>query len=102
MLKVVHHTSVSNENAAGGSLLDEIVRDGARAMLAAPPRRRRPDRLRRRPASPRSLTPHWTAPTTAPTASTPPTDSNQAPPAAYTPPSPARGPGRGVVRHTGA
>ena len=34
MLKVVHDASASNE-AAGGSLLDEIVRDGARAMLAA-------------------------------------------------------------------
>jgi putative transposase len=34
MLKVVQDTSVSNENAAGGSLLDEIVRDGARQMLA--------------------------------------------------------------------
>ena len=34
MLKVVHETEGSNENAAGGSLLDEIVRDGARAMLA--------------------------------------------------------------------
>ena len=34
MLKVVHEAGVSNENAAG-SLLDEIVRDGARAMLAA-------------------------------------------------------------------
>ena len=29
MLKVVHDASASNE-AAGGSLLDEIVRDGAR------------------------------------------------------------------------
>ena len=36
MLKVVHDADTSNENsAAGGSLLDEIVRDGARAMLAA-------------------------------------------------------------------
>jgi putative transposase len=36
MLKVVHDADASNENgAAGGSLLDEIVRDGARAMLAA-------------------------------------------------------------------
>ncbi len=37
MLKVVHDAEVSNENgpASGGSLLDEIVRDGARAMLAA-------------------------------------------------------------------
>jgi putative transposase len=36
MLKVVHDTEASNETgAAGGSLLDEIVRDGARAMLAA-------------------------------------------------------------------
>jgi putative transposase len=34
MLKVVHDAEVSNE-AAGGSLLDEIVRDGARQMLAA-------------------------------------------------------------------
>ncbi|MDF1489794.1 IS256 family transposase [Tessaracoccus caeni] len=34
MLKVVHDASASNE-AAGGSLLDEIVRDGARKMLAA-------------------------------------------------------------------
>src|SRR6478752_5269387 len=36
MLKVVHDADASNHNsAAGGSLLDEIVRDGARAMLAA-------------------------------------------------------------------
>jgi transposase-like protein len=36
MLKVVHEAEASNEaGAAGGSLLDEIVRDGARAMLAA-------------------------------------------------------------------
>ena len=36
MLKVVHDAVGSNENGAtGGSLLDEIVRDGARAMLAA-------------------------------------------------------------------
>ena len=36
MLTVVHDADVSNQNgAAGGSLLDEIVRDGARAMLAA-------------------------------------------------------------------
>ena len=35
MLKVVHETQGSNENTAGGSLLDEIVRDRARAMLAA-------------------------------------------------------------------
>jgi putative transposase len=36
MLKVVHDAVGSNENCtAGGSLLDEIVRDGARAMLAA-------------------------------------------------------------------
>jgi hypothetical protein len=35
MLKVVHDAVASNENGAtGGSLLDEIVRDGARAMLA--------------------------------------------------------------------
>jgi hypothetical protein len=36
MLKVVHDVDASNViGAAGGSLLDEIVRDGARAMLAA-------------------------------------------------------------------
>ena len=36
MLKVVRNADASNENsAAGGSLLDEIVREGARAMLAA-------------------------------------------------------------------
>ena len=35
MLKVVHDPEGSNENTAGGSLLDEIVRDGARQMLAA-------------------------------------------------------------------
>ncbi len=36
MLKVVHDADASNENGmAGGSLLDDIVRDGARAMLAA-------------------------------------------------------------------
>jgi Transposase, Mutator family len=35
MLKVVHDAEASNENTAGASLLDEIVRDGARAMLAA-------------------------------------------------------------------
>ena len=39
MLKVVHDAEASNENttddAAGESLLDEIVRDGARQMLAA-------------------------------------------------------------------
>jgi hypothetical protein len=36
MLKVVHDAVGSNENGtAGGSLLDEIVRDGARAMFAA-------------------------------------------------------------------
>ena len=35
LLKVVHDAEASNENAAGASLLDEIVRDGARAMLAA-------------------------------------------------------------------
>jgi putative transposase len=36
MLKVVHDADASNHNKpAGGSLLDEIVRDGARAMLAA-------------------------------------------------------------------
>jgi len=36
MLKVVNEVAVSSDNAAAsGSLLDEIVRDGARAMLAA-------------------------------------------------------------------
>ena len=37
MLKVVHEEDESNDggDAAGGSLLDEIVRDGARQMLAA-------------------------------------------------------------------
>src|SRR6202048_4019761 len=36
MLKVVRDADASNENGtSGGSLLDEIVRDGARAMLAA-------------------------------------------------------------------
>jgi hypothetical protein len=35
MLKVVHDAEASKENAAGGPLLDEIVRDGARQMLAA-------------------------------------------------------------------
>src|ERR1700731_2238134 len=36
MLTVVHDRESSNENGtAGGSLLDEIVRDGARQMLAA-------------------------------------------------------------------
>jgi hypothetical protein len=34
MLKVVHDVEASHESA-GGSLLDEIVRDGARQMLAA-------------------------------------------------------------------
>jgi putative transposase len=34
MLKVVHDVEASNE-PAGGSLIDEIVRDGARQMLAA-------------------------------------------------------------------
>jgi putative transposase len=34
MLKVVHDVEASNE-PAGGLLLDEIVRDGARQMLAA-------------------------------------------------------------------
>ena len=34
MLKVVQDADVSNETA-GGSMLDEIVRDGARQMLAA-------------------------------------------------------------------
>lgn len=36
MLKVVHDVEAANE-PAGGSLLDEIVRDGARAMLAVAP-----------------------------------------------------------------
>jgi transposase-like protein len=38
MLKVVHEESKANENApagVGGSLLDELARDGARQMLAA-------------------------------------------------------------------
>jgi putative transposase len=35
MLKVVHEETESNEDAAGSSLLDVIVRDGARQMLAA-------------------------------------------------------------------
>jgi transposase-like protein len=36
MLKVVHDAQVSNDNgAAGRSLLDEIVRDGAQSMLVA-------------------------------------------------------------------
>ncbi len=36
MLTVVHDSESSNEDAgAGRSLLDEIVRDGARQMLAA-------------------------------------------------------------------
>ena len=35
MLKVVHDVEASNGNTVGGSLLDEIVRDGARQMLAA-------------------------------------------------------------------
>src|SRR6478736_4619658 len=35
MLTVVHDTDSSNESDAGRSLLDEIVRDGARQMLAA-------------------------------------------------------------------
>jgi putative transposase len=36
MLTVVHDAESSNDNAgAGRSLLDEIVRDGARQMLAA-------------------------------------------------------------------
>lgn len=34
MLKVVHDIETPKENAAGGSLLDEIARDGARQMLA--------------------------------------------------------------------
>src|ERR1700747_3092781 len=35
MLTVVHDTDSSNEGDAGRALLDEIVRDGARQMLAA-------------------------------------------------------------------
>ena len=36
MLTVVHENQQANDSgSAGGSLLDEIVRDGARAMLAA-------------------------------------------------------------------
>jgi putative transposase len=35
MLKVVHDEAESSDNAASSSLLDEIVRDGARQMLAA-------------------------------------------------------------------
>ncbi len=37
MLKVVHDVCEANDNAGvvGASLLDEIVRDGARHMLAA-------------------------------------------------------------------
>jgi hypothetical protein len=35
MLKVVHDAEASSENTAGGSLLDQIVRDGARQLLAA-------------------------------------------------------------------
>lgn len=37
MLKVVQDVSVPNDNteSSGSSLLDEIVRDGARRMLAA-------------------------------------------------------------------
>ncbi len=36
MLKVVPEVAVSSDTAvAGGSLLDELVRDGARQMLAA-------------------------------------------------------------------
>ena len=34
MLKVVQDADASNENTASSSLLDEIVRDGARQMLA--------------------------------------------------------------------
>ncbi len=34
MLKVVQDAEASNENTASSSLLDEIVRDGARQMLA--------------------------------------------------------------------
>ena len=40
MLKVVHDAEVSSE-PAGGSLLGEIVRDGARAMLAGSRRAKR-------------------------------------------------------------
>lgn len=43
MLKVVHGAEASNENAEGASLLDEIVRDGARAMLALLPQERAPN-----------------------------------------------------------
>jgi putative transposase len=35
LLTVVHDAEEANDNAAGRSLLDEIVRDGARKMLAA-------------------------------------------------------------------
>jgi putative transposase len=35
MLKVVHDAEASKENTADASLLDELVRDGARQMLAA-------------------------------------------------------------------
>jgi transposase-like protein len=35
MLKVVHDGEAPNENTASSSLLDQIVRDGARQMLAA-------------------------------------------------------------------
>ncbi len=35
MLKVVHDDEASNESRRWRSLLDEIVRDGARQMLAA-------------------------------------------------------------------
>ena len=35
MLKVVQDESVTKDNAAGCSLLDEIARDGARRMVAA-------------------------------------------------------------------
>ena len=43
MLTVVHDTDSANDNdgGAGRSLLDEIVRDGARQMLAATARCRR-------------------------------------------------------------
>ena len=35
MLTVVHDAEDANDNTGGRSLLDEIVRDGARQMLAA-------------------------------------------------------------------
>ena len=52
MLTVVHDADEANGNEAGGrSLLDEIVRDGARQMLAVRARGRRPPRVRH-PVSP--------------------------------------------------